>query len=134
MAVVELVLVPVDALAAVMHTPTFTAASVTDFSLVNVVEAEYVTAVWALVLCTCSVVPLLAAISPEAADPPPNPAVPAPLPGPPARLARTGGHGRSGGAPAGRAARAGGQRDRAGQADRADDEARTSEAGAAGER
>jgi hypothetical protein len=51
---------------ATAHIPTFTSAAVAATVFVTCVLDEYVTAVCELVLCTCSVVPVWAAICPEA--------------------------------------------------------------------
>jgi hypothetical protein len=60
----------VDADVATTQVPVLTAASVVFCSIVKRVDDVYVTAVCALVLCTCSVDPETWAISPDAAGPP----------------------------------------------------------------
>jgi hypothetical protein len=71
-----------DAVAAVamMQDPTCTAARVVDFCWLKVVLADQVTAVCSVLLCTCIVLPLTSAISPEAAARNAAPAAPPPLP------------------------------------------------------
>jgi hypothetical protein len=55
---------------ATTHDPLVTAANETAFCTVNTVDEVHVTAVCVLVFCTCMVVPLICAISPDVPGPP----------------------------------------------------------------